>query len=421
MQMATLTKSLGYLFYIIVITTHANSQPLFPATDTNMLKYYPNLTVFIGSMVEGQDIKRDSFTKWSPDQYRYVDAVINVKYKVHQWVYGEEKPPDTLTLTSYDFSGEFEFLDYDFVMLYVYKEEDKTTYQHWYRHNKLFPTKNGRWAGPPPRDWFYEDSVEKSKLNLRVMPYEDMARIKLFVYPDSIYYEDELEPLIKWCFPPDIFKMVGFEMVTDLGNYETEIFEYEKNDLIKYAIFKENNYNFNDLMDAEPIVVKRRYKKEKSLLSKKESYALVKFHYDFLDAIKTRDTVNLKQWISSEISVCDSVYSQAKFLEICFPTIAERIDSHYVYKYASKKPWSVLKDKYGPYAFYQLNVQSVNEFEQVENKYRKGVSYKDKIYITYPVRDQEPFQKILYFIYVLRKGKFYLYGVDYEQMRDCCR
>jgi hypothetical protein len=84
-------------------------QYLISATDTNLVKYYPDLTVFIGSLVEGQDIKRDSFTKWSPDQYRWVDAVLNVKYKVHRVVWGLEAPPDILDITSYDFFGDFAF------------------------------------------------------------------------------------------------------------------------------------------------------------------------------------------------------------------------------------------------------------------------------------------------------------------------
>jgi hypothetical protein len=105
-----------------------------------LVKYYPDLTVFIGSLVEGQDIKRDSFTKWSPDQYRWVDAVLNVKYKVHRVVWGLEAPPDILDITSYDFFGDFAFLNYDYVMLYVYKEKDKSNYQHWYHHNKMEST-----------------------------------------------------------------------------------------------------------------------------------------------------------------------------------------------------------------------------------------------------------------------------------------
>jgi hypothetical protein len=395
-----------------------------PATDTNLLKYYPDLTVFIGSLVEGQNIKRDSFTKWSADQYRMVDAVINVKYKVHKLIYGTEALPDTVEITSHDFLGDFEFLDYDYVMLYVYKDENKATYQHWYRHNKLFRTKDGRWAGPPPRDWIYGDSVERRKLNVRRMPYEDMARIKLFVYDDSIYYEDELEPLFKWDFPPSVYKMVGFEMVTDLGNYEIELFEYKAKSLIEKAIYDENPPARDSLLYNEPdvISVPYRQREKKGLLSKRETYRLIQFQEDFLDAIKTRDTLKLMQQFSPDIVVCDSVYTRSKFFEICFPSIADRIDSHYVYKYPVKKPWSVLKGSTGPYTYYQLNVELGTYFNQdEESKYRKGVVYQDKIYISHRIYDQNPALKRLTFLYVLRNGSYYLFGVDYFSMRDCCR
>lgn len=211
-------------------------------------------------------------------------------------------------------------------------------------------------------------------------------------------------------------------MVTDLGNYETEIFEYEKNDLIKLAIFKENNYNIDDLGDMEPIIVKKgRYKEGKSLLKKKEIYRLIQFQEDFLDAIKARDTLKLIQQLSSDIVVCDSVYTRSKFFEICFPSLAERIDSHYVYKYPVKKPWSVLK-RYGTSGFYQMNVESVSEFNQEkDSKYRKGAVYQDKIFITHQIYDHDPSLAHLNFIYVLRNGRYYLFGIDYLFMRDCCR
>jgi hypothetical protein len=109
-------------------------------------RYYPDLTVFIGNPVPNQSLNKDSSAHWPNDPFM-ADGVLRVKYLVKEWVYGLEKPPDTLEMISYDHYSAFPFLDSKYAMLYVYKNRYGSYTQERYRYHNVYPTIGGGWAG----------------------------------------------------------------------------------------------------------------------------------------------------------------------------------------------------------------------------------------------------------------------------------
>lgn len=96
-------------FGTIGLHFNPNSQPLIPADDTMFHRYYPDLTVFIGTPVPDQSLNKDSSARWPNDPFM-ADGVLRVKYLVKEWVYGLEKPPDTMEMISYVHYGSFSYL-----------------------------------------------------------------------------------------------------------------------------------------------------------------------------------------------------------------------------------------------------------------------------------------------------------------------
>ena len=92
----------------------------------------------------GEKISVDYFNPYEGTDQIPFDAGFKCKYKVMQWVYGK-LPEDTIEFEAYTHRGSLFFDDYQNVLLFVSKSDDKL-YHEKYQFFPVYRTKNGRWA-----------------------------------------------------------------------------------------------------------------------------------------------------------------------------------------------------------------------------------------------------------------------------------
>lgn len=407
----------------IALTTKA--QPLIPATDTMFNRYYPNLTVFIGTPVPGQLLNKDSSAQWPNDSFM-VDAALRVKFLVKEWVYGIERPPDTLEMISYDHYGAFPFLDTKYAMLYVYQNRNGNYTQYRYKYHSVYPTIGGGWAGPPETWRWFRDS---NHLVPRIMPYVDSVRVRMHVYEDSMYFPDELAD-IQGAYPDPYYYLNKFDVVTMYGNDVLELFNYEKKLLIEQAIFDEKYVDENGIVSIPDVELSTVNEVNSDILPAKPKLSFEQFKQyflfmgSFIKAIKANDTAMIKALSLPEIWVCDSVFTQRAFIDkfigkIKIPFSKSKNFNYTKMKNEHWKAWykqdrnyfDVLKDSLGNEFSYYM-VKPNLQFSDAKNEL-----FVIETYIL-NIEHDHPF---FYLHFVLRQGRFFLYGMHFPFMRQCYR
>lgn len=398
-------------------------QPFVPADDTMFLRYYPNLTVFIGTPLPNQSLNKDSSARWPNDPFM-VDGVLRIKYLVNEWVYGLEKPPDTIEMISYDHYGDFPFLDTKYAMLYVYKWPDGRFSQLRYKYHSVYQTTDGGWAGPPEA-WSWDRDT--NHLIPRIMHYSDTVKIRMLIYDDSTYFPDELEEMQE-SYPTPYYYLNKFDMLTTYGNDVLELFNYEKGRLMESAIFDEKYVDENGVVSIPDVILNSSnidsYEPPvKSELDLDQFIKYKTFYYTFQRALKSEDWISLKNMLLPQLQVCDSIWDREAFADKFFPEIRViflRVKKFKIEKVKAKhwKSWHTEGQHY--YKIYKdsLNISfnhkwtnPILDFENRENELFVLENY-------YP---QNKEQKEFYLHFVLRGGKFYLYGMNFTRMRDCYR
>lgn len=420
----------GFLFFIGIysfLCYGIKAQPLVPATDTGLLRYYPNLTVFIGTPVPDQRLNKDSTAHW-PNDIFMSDGVLRIKYLVKEWVYGLEKPPDTLEMISYDHYSSFSFLNSKYAMLYVYKNRQGSYTQQRYKYHNVYPTIGGGWAGPPEVWMWYIDS---NHLVPRIMPFMDSIRIRMHVFEDSTYFPDELADM-REAFPEPYFYLNQFDMITMYGNEILELFDYTKRELIETAIFDERNADENGVITVPDVELSEvnEVNEENDTESPKELNldidqfkAYMTFYYTLIRVLKSNDFIKLNQLLLPELTVCDSVWSRSKFIQKFIPIIKERFQRSKDFKFEKLKAaewkgfyevhiknYTVIKDSLG-HEFTNDWIKPKLDFKLPQNELFVLNNY-------FP-GDSE--QKEFNLHLVFRNGQFYLFGMHFTRMRHCYR
>jgi hypothetical protein len=424
-----LTRNI-YSIFVFTIFLLGNSfttkaQPLIPATDTMFNRYYPNLTVFIGTPVPGQLLNKDSSAQWPNDPFM-VDGVLRVKYLVKEWVYGIQQPPDTLEMISYDHYGAFPFLESKYAMLYAYQNKNGNYTQYRYKYHSVYPTIGGGWAGPPETWRWFRDS---NHLVPRVMPYVDSVRISMHVFEDSMYFPDELAN-IRESYPDPYYYLNRFDVVTMYGNEVLELFNYEKGLLIEQAIFDEKYVDENGVVSIPDVELSMVNEVNSDILPAKPKLSFnqfkqyILFKNSFIKAIKANDTVMIKALLLPEIWVCDSVFVQKAFIDKFMDKIQIPFSKYKDFNYNKfkNKQWKagykndrnyfvVLKDSLGNEFNYYM-VKPNLQFSDVKNEL-----FVIETYILNIEHDHPHF----YLHFVLKEGRFFLYGMHFPFMRQCYR
>ncbi len=397
-------------------------QPLVPADDTMFIRYYPDLTVFIGTPVPNQKLNKDSSARWPNDPFM-VDGVLRVKYLVKEWVYGLEKPPDTLEMISYDHYGDFPFLDSKYAMLYVYKNRYGSYTQNRYRYHNVYPTIGGGWAGPPETWKWFRDS---NHLIPKIIPYIDSVRVRMHVFEDSTYFPDELAD-IRESYPEPYFYLNKFDVVTMYGNDVLELFYYEKGQLIESAIFDEKYVDENGVVTIPDVELSANQGADEGILPAKPVLTLDEFKLfqqfkaTFINAVKAGDTARLETLLQPELWVCDSVFDKRSFLRkfirpIQVPYSRYRVLGFRKIKEKNWKAWyEVGREKY-------LVFKDFTGDEFVDKWVHPNFNFSDpqnEIFVMENYYPQNEDQKEFYLHFVLRNGQFYLYGMHFSRMRHC--
>ncbi len=421
-------------FSIIGVGCKTTAQPLIPADDTMFIRYYPDLTVFIGTPVPDQALNKDSSAQWANDPFM-VDGVLRIKYLVKEWVYGLEKPPDTIEMFSYDHYGAFPFLNSEYALLYVFKNKEGKYIQERYSYYNVYPTTHGGWAGPPNAWRWHRDSVN---LKPRIMPYVDSIKIKMHVFEDSTYFPDELEQMEE-DYPKPYYYLNKFDMVTMYGHDVRELFNYEKSSLIKQAIFDEKYVDENGEVhfpDDEinlPVDSNDKQQEEEEpkelKLTLNQFKVFGKFYNELVRALKEDDSVILSQLILPEIRVNDSFVNKSDFSKRFIPHIKE-----YFLKYRRVLNWQKFKEKDWN-EWYEIDSERHTILkDSIGSNFKNYWIWPDKkwimpnldfqnpqyeLYVLEHFDPQRNQQKEFYLHFVLRNGQFFLFGMHFSRMRDC--
>jgi len=402
-------------------------------------RYYPDLTVFIGTPVPNQSLNKDSSARW-PNDPLMVDGVLRVKYLVKEWVYGLVKPPGTLEMISYDHYGAFPFMDSKYALLYVYKNRHGSYTQERYSYYNVYPTNNGGWAGPPDAWRWDRDTVN---LKPQIMPYIDSVKKKMHIYEDSLYFPDELEEMGEW-YPEPYYYLNRFDMVTMYGNDVIDLFKHEKGLLLKSAIFDEKYVDANGVLHFPDIeeddgIESDEKQKPVEVESPKELKLTLKqfklfggFYNELVRASQSDDMINFNLLLLPEIRVCDSVINKSDFSIRFLPDIKgylrkyRRVVNYEKFKERDWKEWyehdskrhTVLKDSIGN------NFENFYWTRPDKSWIRPKIDFQDdqnELFVLEYFTPQRNEQKEYYLHFVLRNGQFYLYGMHFSRMRDCYR
>jgi hypothetical protein len=181
-----------------------------------------SLFVFVGEKVDVTKFDPKPTSEDSSVVVISLDYSFKARYKVIDWVYNRIDT-DTVEFEAYYHYGAPGFAHYQYVLLYLVKEEGKL-YHSKYLYNALYRTKDERWAGP----WTYYDYSHPNNAKTSIKP-EEID----FINPVTIDVS-EYEPLqIDRRFPASYYRRNETHVIATHGNYIRELFLLKKEGVLK--------------------------------------------------------------------------------------------------------------------------------------------------------------------------------------------
>lgn len=172
-----------------------------------------SLYVFVGEKIGTSGM--------SPDTNGIIwNAAIKATYKIIENVFGKY-PKDTIEFESYDHFGEFPFLGYKYVLLFVSNYNGRLIHEK-YQYFDVYRTKNGRWASSYKIDDYNH-------------PYNKTTTIKSEVidFVNEVSYKVKNKWEAENYYPAPYYKVVDKLAIPVYGNYVKELFELKKNSTLK--------------------------------------------------------------------------------------------------------------------------------------------------------------------------------------------
>jgi hypothetical protein len=176
-----------------------------------------DLFVFVGEKIEIKNFQPEIDKDNIP-----LDQAFKAKYKVVENIYGNLNL-DTVDFVVYDHNGIPPFTNYKTVLLYIVKENG-IFYHSKYLYSAVYKTKDNKWAVL----YFPVDSHSANQINniayLKIMEFEPAVTIELSEYTSEY---------IEKYFPKPYFKIVGTKAEAVYGMYAVDIFNLNKNGILK--------------------------------------------------------------------------------------------------------------------------------------------------------------------------------------------
>jgi hypothetical protein len=191
-----------------------------------------SLYVFVGKKIEVRAVpeKREkelvdttidgTDTIYSTHRVINMDAKFIAKYKILQLMYGSFKS-DTIEFVAYDHFGIPAFSKHENVLLFIFNRNGHL-YHERYQYFPVYKTKDDRWAGA------YQPSLYEEDSTTAIRP----ERID-FKKQVSFNIKGREQSDIKESFPEPYFKIVSNKAIAIWGNYVEELFELEKQAVLK--------------------------------------------------------------------------------------------------------------------------------------------------------------------------------------------
>lgn len=267
------------------------------------------LLVFVGEKIE---------VKIGDPEFEGRDARFVAKYKILERVCGSYSK-DTIEFIVYDHYGLPEFQSYKTVLLYV-AITDSLNYHLKYLFQPLYKTKNGKWAAP------YMASLHNDVDSIT----ENLKPVKIdFAEEVSFSVAGWKKQQAKEVFPLPFYKIAGQKAIAVYGNYIPELFELEKQGMLKHWGY----YGTRNAPDAVPDVELEdvRYGESKELQKNngEDVEAVTKAWKSLFTALVSKDATTIKQLSLDSVvcSVCEGFASPDYYND------REPIDSFIIYSY----------------------------------------------------------------------------------------
>lgn len=325
--------------------------------------------VFIGEKIE---VKELDYEKGE------MDSKFTAKYKIIEKICGNYIG-DTIEFTVYDHYGRPAFEKFSTVMLYL-SEYEGEYYHEKYQYNNLYKTKDGRWASP--YDWLEFDLDDT--LNNPFKP------VKIDYLNEVSFSTARLKKQdIRQLYPEPFYKIVDTKAVAIYGNYVPELLEIKKKGVFNarglFGVPDTSNKiepNEMKIEDVEPYSI-----------SKAESKKLITSWLQFLNAINSRDSQELKRLSLDSVicSVCEGFESQHfyndvepidSFIRSSFKNLkesqlweklkSEKFEIH-VAKYPDRKPLHFRLPNNESLIIYTIGYKMITTFEN--SKYQQYHSF----------------------------------------------
>jgi hypothetical protein len=183
----------------------------------------PNFLVIVGEKISIDRLPKEF-------EYKFIaDFAFIAKYKVNQVVFGIYKP-DTIQFEVHDHYGFPNFGKYNNVLLYLSKYDNKW-YHEKYMYSNVYPTMNGRWAGP------YEAS-DYSRLegkNLNIKPETILFKDTVWVDISGLknYKRRIAKRLLKSWYPEPYYGIKSDSAYVKMGNYVEELLEIQRHGVLE--------------------------------------------------------------------------------------------------------------------------------------------------------------------------------------------
>lgn len=212
-------------------------------------------------------------------------------YKINELVCGNYKR-DTISFFAYDHYGDPGFSKFKNAMLFL-SDYDSVIYQQLYQFFDVYKTKDGRWASSyQPEDYGRTNSVK----------------------PDSVEFVEEVsyniiggkKKLIKEYYPEPYFKITKEKAIAVWGNYLPELLQLKKEGVLKArGLFGPPHPAFETIETEMAEINNIEYLK----LSQKEEAILKNTFSTFINAVKTKNTQQLKEMSLDSIycSLCEGI------------------------------------------------------------------------------------------------------------------
>ena len=179
----------------------------------------PNLLVFVGEKITFERLPETM-------EYKYiVDFAFKAKYKVNQIVFGQYLK-DTIEFEVHDHHGPPSFIKSKNVLLYLSQDETGKWIQQKNIYSDVYPTIDGRWAGP----YNYGD-------------YSDISNKNINIKPETIHFKDSVWINIEWTkaynnkiskrtrklwYPEPYYEIRADSALVKMGNYTEDLLIIQK-------------------------------------------------------------------------------------------------------------------------------------------------------------------------------------------------